>query len=229
MIDNTTDRAFIALAEQLKLPLLQIACLSESKRDDWNDTKLTTSRISRQGLRLIDAYLQARTQAQTNLNLESIDSGAVLYDVAAELTPLAKIQGFDVVIDKRSKQLVMAHAKTLHTMLLLMGICLIEAVDKEHEHSKRIILGTHTSKGGVVVGAFATGVSIGQHVLNVIRKLHGQAYQILPLTNINVGVELVIADELSRQMNTIMKPYRHKSAQGFGSLLSVSNQLQFGI
>lgn len=110
MLDNTTDRAFVALAEQLKLPLLQIAYLSESKLDDWNDAKLTTSRISRQGLRLIDAYLQARTQAQTSLDLASIDSGAVLYDVATELMPLAKVQGFDV-IDKQSKQLVMAHAK----------------------------------------------------------------------------------------------------------------------
>ena len=37
VLDNTTDRAFVALAEQLKLPLLQIAYLSESKLDDWND------------------------------------------------------------------------------------------------------------------------------------------------------------------------------------------------
>ena len=229
MLDNTTNRAFVALAEQLKLPLLQIAYLSESKLDDWNDAKLTTSRISRQGLRLIDAYLQARTQAQTSLDLASIDSGAVLYDVATELMPLAKVQGFDVVIDKRSKQLVMAHAKSLHTMLLLMGTCLIESADSDHVQPKKIILGTHSSKGGVVVGAFATGVNIGQHVLNVVRKLHGQAHQILPLANANIGVELVIADELGRQMDTAMKSYRHNSAQGFGSLLSVSHQLQLGI
>lgn len=79
-------------------------------------------------------------------------------------------------------------------MLLLMGTCLIESADSDHVQPKKIILGTHSSKGGVVVEVHLQPVLTSVSTfLNVVRKLHGQAHQILPLANANIGVELVIA------------------------------------
>lgn len=225
----TTDKAFIALAEQLKLPLLQIAYLAESSQDAESSTSSEIKGISYRALSLIDGYLQARTQAQTALDLTTIDSGSVFYDVVSDLKPFASSRGFDISINKNSKQLITAHVKSLHTMLLLSGLYMIESTDREQSGSRNLVLGAHRVRGGVVVGVFSGGVTIGQQMINILKKLQGRAHQILPMANSDGGVSLVIADELSRQMNTRLRTYKHNSLQGIGAILPISHQLDMGL
>ncbi len=227
--DKVIDKAFIALAEQLKLPLLQIAYLAESSQGNEPSTPIEIKGISYRALSLIDGYLQARTQAQTALNLTTIDSGSVFYDVVSDLKPFASSRGFDISINKNSKQLITAHVKSLRTMLLLTGIYMIESADREQSGSRKLVLGAHRVRGGVVVGVFSGGVTIGQQMINILKKLQGQAHQILPMVNSDGGMGLVIADELGKQMNTSLRAYKHNSLQGIGSILPISHQLDMGL
>jgi hypothetical protein len=216
------DNLFTALAEQLKTPLLQIARLSESQADA---SRIVA--ISHHALRLVDAYTQAQTQAQTKLLLEPINTSAVLYDVAQILTPFAKHLEYDIQVDLRGKGApIMGHWDSLRTMLTLLGASLIEAGSQEDNMEKYLVFGTHRSAKGTVVGVFSSQVALSQRALQLTRQLHGRAVQVVPSLGLAGGAGLAIADKLSEQLSAPLRAYRHNSLSGIGSLLLPSRQLQ---
>lgn len=222
--DNLSDPLFTALAQQLKVPLLQIARLAELSQAT---TLPRISAISDHALRLVDAYVQTQDQFQTKLQFEPIASSAVLYDVAAALQPFAKHLDYDLDIDVSGKGYpIMAHRQSLRTMLTLLGASLIEAGAEDDDAPRRLILGTHNSARGIVVGAFSSQVALTQRVMQLTRELHGKATQAVPSLGLAGGAGLAIADRLGEQMSAPLKSYRHKSMTGIGAMLLPSSQLQ---
>ncbi|MES2971499.1 MAG: hypothetical protein V4702_04205 [Patescibacteria group bacterium] len=222
--DDHSEQLFNALAEQLKTPLLQIARLAEVS----SVNRLPQiSTISAHALRLVDAYVQSNSQNQTKLILEPTTSSAILYDVATMLQPFAKQSDFIIDIDQQGRGVpVMAHRESLRTMLTLLGASLIEAATEQDNTSKRLILGTHRSSQGTVIGAFSSHVELSQRALQLVRELHGRATQVAPTLGLAGGAGLAIADRLSEQMSAPLKAYRHRSLSGIGSMLLPSHQLQ---
>ncbi|HUP26635.1 MAG TPA: hypothetical protein VM124_03265 [Candidatus Limnocylindrales bacterium] len=221
---DQTDTLFTALAEQLKTPLLQIARLSEISESGAN-TRISV--ISEHALRLVDAYMQAQSQAQTKLLLEPFTTSSVLYDVANSLKPFANQYNYDLEIDVRGKSLpVMAHRISLRAMLTLLGASLIEAGSADVIGKRYLVLGTHRSAKGTVVGVFSNQVFLSQKALQLTRQLHGRAVQPIPSLGQAGGAGLAIADRLSHQLSAPLRAYRHQSLTGIGSLLLPSRQLQ---
>lgn len=224
MISDQADQLFTALAMQLKMPLLQIARLSELP---GKNTLNHISVISEHALRLVDAYAQTHAQNQIKLPLEPLASSAVLYDVATMLQPFAKQFDFTIEIDQQGKSVpVMAHRDSLRTMLTLLGASLIEANSEEADVPKHLVLGTHRSAKGIVVGAFSSQIALSQRALQLTRELHGRATQAVPSLGLAGGAGLAIADKLSEQMSAPLRAYRHRTLTGIGSLLAPSSQLQ---
>lgn len=223
-IGDQTDTLFTALAEQLKTPLLQIARLSEMPAG------VATGRISvisEQALRLVDAYIQVNSQLQTKLQLEPLNTSAILYDVANTLVPFAKQHDYDIEIDLRGKSVpIMAHRDSLRSMLTLLGASLIEASSEDEDAERYVVLGTHRSAKGTVVGVFSSQVALSQKALQLTRQLHGRAAQVAPSLGLAGGAGLAIADRLSEQLAAPLRAYRHHSLTGIGSLLLPSRQLQ---
>lgn len=223
-VDPNDTLLFTALAEQLKIPLLQIVRLSEITS---GSSLPRISTISEQALRLVDAFVQSRDQQQMKLNVEPVNTSAVLYDVAQALYPLAKQFDFVVEIDQQGRSVpVMAHRQSLKTMLTLLGTSFIESGSEEENTTRHLILGTHRSARGTVVGAFSPQVKFSQNALEITRQLHGLATQSIPLLGQAGGAGLAIADKLSEQIHAPLRAYRHRSLIGIGSLLSSSHQLQ---
>lgn len=221
---DQTDMLFMALAEQLKTPLLQIARLSEIPA---NKTARRISAISGQALRLVDAYMQAATQTQGQLLLEPVNAGAVLYDAAHALQPFAKQWDYNLQVDQVGRSMpVMAHGNSLRTMLILLGASLIETGLEEDNTKRQITLGTHRTAHGTVIGAFSKHIPLSQRALQLTRELHGRAAQAVPSLGLAGGAGIAIADRLSYQLSAPLKAYRHQSLSGIGSLLSLSKQLQ---
>lgn len=220
MANHEPDPLFAALAEQLKTPLLQIARISESgSRQALTQINL----ISEQALRLVDAF--SRSQDQTALALEPINSSVILYDVAQLIQPLAKATDYQIEIDlSGSGRPIMAHRETLETMLMLLSASLIEG-GTEDDIDRHLILGTHRSSHGVVVGAFSNDSAVSQRALNMTRQLHGRAVQAAPALSSAGGAGLAIADKLSERLQAPLKAYRHRSLSGIGSLFVPSQQL----
>lgn len=221
---ETNDSLFTALAEQLKVPLLQIARLSEL---NGIGTLPRISVISEHALRLVDAYVQSHSQNQTKLLIEPINTSSVLYDVAHALEPFAKQSDCKIEIDQQGKAApIMAHRESLKTMLTLLGASLIEAGTEDDETKREIILGTHRSAKGTIVGVFSSNVALSQRALQLTRELHGRAAQVAPSLGIAGGAGLAIADGLSDQMDARLRAYRHRNLTGIGSLLRPSSQLK---
>lgn len=209
------------------MPLLQIARLSEIPRDG---TLPRISAISEHALRLVDAYVQLHAQHQTKLLLEPLTTSAVLYDVATDLQPFAKQWDYQIEIDLVGRSVpIMAHRDSLKTMLTLLGASLIEAGAEDDEAPRHLILGTHRSARGTVVGAFSSQLSLSQRALQLTRELHGRATQAVPSLGLAGGAGLAIADLLSTQMSAPLRAYRHRSLNGVGSLLLPSHQLQLTV
>lgn len=219
------DQLFMALAEQLKVPLLQIARLSEVS----GEVALPRiSAISEHALRLVDAYSQVNAQNQTKLLLEPLTTSAVLYDVVVQLEPFAKQWDYTIEIDQQGKGVpIMAHRQSLSTMLTLLGASLIESGGEAEDTPRHLVLGTHRSARGIVVGAFSSQVELSQKALQLTRELHGRAAQAAPSLGLSGGAGLAIADQLSEQIHAPLRAYRHRSLTGIGSLLQPSRQLQF--
>lgn len=224
MQGDQTDQLFTALAEQLKMPLLQIARLAELSQDS---TLPRISVISEHALRLVDAYVQLRSQNQLKLLLEPIASSAILYDVANDLEPYAKQWDYKIEIDLQGKGVpIMANRESLKTMLTLLGASLIESGAEDEEAPRHLILGTHNSAKGIIVGAFSNHLAVSQRAIQLTRELHGKATQAVPSLGLAGGAGLAIADKLSEQMSVPLKAYRHRNMTGIGSLMLPSSQLQ---
>ncbi len=216
------DALLTALADHLRMPLLQIARLAEMGRPQ---TLPRISLISEQALRLVDAYVMARSQ--TELELEPLSAGAVMAEVAAVLDGFARDANYHIIIDQTTPTgLVMAHRPTLKMIFLLLGSSIIEAGLEREAIDRRLVFGIHKSSSGVVFGAFNSSLELTQDVINMTRQLHGRARQAAPALGAAGAAGLAIADDLSNHMNSPLKSYRHKSLTGIGSLLLPTAQLQ---
>lgn len=216
------DALLTGLADHLRLPLLQIARLAELGHQR---ALPRISVISEQALRLVDAYVMARSQPQ--LTLEPLSAGAVMADVAHALDSFARAADYKIIIDQTTPTgLVMAHQATLKMMFLMLGSSIIEAGLEREAIDRRLVLGIHRTAKGVVVGAFNSSLELTQDVLHLTRQLHGHAHQAAPALGGAGAAGLAIADNLSQQMQSPLKSYRHKSLTGIGSLLIPTAQLE---
>lgn len=216
------DALLTALADHLRLPLLQIARLSEI---DHIQALPRINNISSQALRLVDAYVMARSQ--TTLELEPTSPGAVMAEVAYQLDDFARAADYRIVIDQTTPTgLVMAHKATLKMMFLLLGTSIIEAGIDREAIDRQLVLGIHRSPKGVVVGAFHSSLELTQDVIHMTRQLHGRARQAAPALGAAGAAGLAIADDLGQQMHSPLKSYRHKTLTGIGGLFAPTSQLQ---
>lgn len=217
-----TDTLLRSVAEQLKTPLVQINQLAELSEP----TSLQSIAVlSTQALRAVDAYLLVR--GQVSFELEPVSLGAVLYDVAHELSPLAAEHNRDIQIDVRGRAVpVMAHKQSLQALLGLLGEVVLQlpSFDSNSPDRGYVTLGVHRSHGGVVAGAFSTETIRFSPAM--VRTLTGRAAQTSPTTGPQGGASLAVADILATRLDTVLKPYRHASLSGLGARMTPSTQLR---
>jgi len=205
------------LAQQLKSPLIQINHIAETAEQ----TALAdVAVLSSQALRAIDAYLLLQ---QAKLSFEPVSIGAVLYDVAHDLSPLARQYNVDIEIDSRGRAgSILAHKPSLQALIALLGEVFVQA---PRQTARPIIIGAHRSATGIVAGVFAQD-SIGQASLTAVRKLRDRT-QGLAETGTHGQASLLIADSLAEALGTTLNAYRHSKVSGLGARLVPSRQLRF--
>lgn len=219
------DRVMLALAEQLKTPLVRIAQLSEAERNEHDEAAMITA-LSRQALQSIDTLIFA--QQQMMFELEPVSIGAVLYDVAHDLSVATRGQNVQVTIDQRGRDMpVMAHAAGLRAALRMTSDVILQLQDSnEQEQPRHIVLGHHRASEGLVVGSFGASTLLTSSSLTTARTLYGRAAQAAPMIGLAGGASLAIADKLAAQLQSVLAVYRHNSVRGLGLRLLLSKQLR---
>ncbi len=225
---NAEDRLLLALAEQLKVPLLQIARRAELLQTARNSkSQLTAIELTADNaLRLIDNYiLSTRLKAEHKVALEPISVSSILHDTAQALSKLADDYHCRVELHMSGRyEPVMAHREGLQAALVSIGHDMIEA---ELQQSKRpvVMLAAHRGKKGIVAGIFGQSEGLTADMFRRSRNLYGHTRQPLNTVSAHPATGIFVADSLLRSMATRLRVAHHHKLSGLAATLLPSEQL----
>ena len=222
------ERLLRALAEQLKLPLLQIAREAELAATN-NDQKAlgSISYTADMALRLVDSYLlSVQLQSLPVLELEPVSISAVLQDTAHRLNQLAKQYDCDLEVHLSGKYgPVMAHRQSLESAFATLGYAFIESMPTA-ENKHKVILGAHRSAKGLVTGLFGNQEGTSADMYRRGMALFGTARQPIPTLSPQSGAGVFVAESLLKNMDATLQVSRHNKLSGLAVTLIQSQQLQ---
>lgn len=218
----------VNLAEQLKLPFIQIQKQAELLSED-NPDIVSIENSASYALQLIDNYLLGLKLNQQKLALERepVSIAAVLYDSGQLLNNLAREYDVKLELNITGKyEPVMAHRQGLESAIVSLGSSLIEAVSAQGESKCVLQLATHRCRYGIVAGVYANNPNLTTDLLRQGRKLMGSARQ--PMVNLtySAGAGIFVADSILNAMSLSLKASRHHRLYGLGAVMKGSRQLQ---
>ncbi len=221
------ERLLKALAEQLKLPLLQIARMAELAHTTGDTASLASiSYVADTALRLVDAFLlSADRQAQEIFQLEPVSVASVLNDTAHKLSSLAAQNDCDIELSLHGKYgPVMAHRESLESAMILLGYGMVGARAHEAERH-RVVLAAHKSAHGLVAGVFDNRPGLSADMFQRGRALYGTARQTMPAVAGSNGASVFVADVLLKAMEAPLRVARHNAFTGLAATFHPSVQL----
>lgn len=215
----------LSVAEELKLPLLQIARQAEQGTADQKSIQATADGA----IKLLDNYaLSVRLQLEpAQLPLEPVSVSSVLYDTGQQLDALAKNYGVELELNVAGRYgTVMAHRQGLESALVSLGASLIEALPALESPRLKLQLASHRSRYGIVAGLYTDTPQLTNAALRRGRRLQRRSRQ--PLTTIShtSGAGVFVADTILQAMSLRLRASRHHRLYGLGTVLPPNNQIQ---
>lgn len=229
---DASARLLESMAEQIKIPLMQIARLSELSR--WRGSQFkqalkTIEETADSSLRFIDSYLLSNQllQKQLTLELEPVSLSSVLNDIAHQLSGYAGRYDCELqlVIDGRFGP-VMAHRQALEAALTSLGQSMIEARSQAEAGDRQVVLAAHRTRGGITAGVYGEVEGLEPNDFKRAAALHGLARQPFAGSSAGSGAGIFIADVILEGMATHLRPARHHKNNGLAATFLPSRQLQ---
>lgn len=225
VVDDSNTRLMRALAEELKLPLMQIARMSELGHLNTGEAMQEIETTASNALRLLDGYILS-TQLlsdQQQLVLEPVSVTAALYDTAQDLYKLSKLydSALDIRVSGKCGQ-AMANARALRAALTSIAYTLISSGVSSKQ---QIILTASKSKQGIITGVSSDNCQFSAQELHLARKLYGNARQSAKTITSNSGAGIYLADRLFSAMESRLKVGHFRSNVGLFARLMASQQL----
>lgn len=226
-----SEQLLLSIAEQLKLPLLQIARTAESSLLKQNTNGLdeiqTTANMA---IRLLDNYLfgaRLALESEYQLQLEPTSVSSVLYDTGQQLDAMAKLYGVELELNIGGKfGPVMANRQGLQSALTSLGYALIEALPNLQPKKFTLQLAAHRCRYGIVAGLYSETEQLTTEALRQGRKLHGHVRQPLATLTHSSGAGVFVADAILQAMDAELKISRHHRLYGLGTVLRPTRQVQ---
>jgi len=225
-----SQELLLGVAEELKLPLLQIARQSELALLHGTADINTIRATARTALQLLDNYVLGVRLAlePQQFPLESISVSSVLYDSAQQLDVFAKSYGVHLELNVAGRYgPVIANRRGLQAALVSIGAALIEALPaQEGSRQLSMQLATHRSRYGVIAGAYTETKALTKETLQRGRRLQGTSRQ--PLLNVSQtsGAGIFVADAILHAMDLKLMASRHHRLHGLATVLQPNHQLQ---
>jgi hypothetical protein len=225
---SLSQELLLSVAEELKLPLMQIARQAEQAQIAGTADLASIQASADGALKLLDNYvLGVRLALQpADFDRESVSVSSVLYDAGQQLDNLAKSYGVDLRLGIAGRFTpVTANRKGLQAALVSLGASLIEALPAQESTQLTLTMATHRSRYGIVAGLYADTKQLSKDALNRGRKLQGASRQ--PLLNIShtSGAGVFVADTILKAMGLHLIASRHHRLYGLGTVLQSNPQL----
>jgi hypothetical protein len=226
------ERLFMSLAEELKLPLQQIArraelglLMGEDKRD-FEYIQVSADNT----LQLLDSYLlslRLAAEPDERFAVEPVCVSAVLHEARQQLTKTAKQYGVGLeLIIQGNYEPVMAHRYALKAALVSLGYTLIEALPAMGSEQLLLHLAAHRTKNGIVAGMYCEAEELTPQVLRCAKELGGSARQSIVSLSPASGAGVFIADAILAAMSSRLRVGRYRKLPGFAVTLLPSKQLE---
>lgn len=224
-----SQQLLLGVAEELKLPLLQIARQAEQAQLSGTADLAAMQVTADTALRLLDNYaLSIRLNLEPQqFDTEPVSVSSVLYDTGQQLDALAKNYGVELELHIAGRYgTVMAHRRGLQAALVSLGAALIEALPALEKPQLKLQLATHRSRYGIVAGLYGETPQLTNVTLQRGRRLQRQSSQ--PLLNLThtSGAGIFVADTILQAMQLRLRASRHHRLYGLGTVLPVNNQIQ---
>jgi hypothetical protein len=225
-----SQQLLLGVAEELKLPLLQIARNAELSMLNGSDNLNIIQATAETALHLLDNYVLGVRLAlePQQFPLESVSVSSVLYDASHQLDVYAKSYGVGLELNIAGKYgPVLANRQGLQAALVSIGAALIEALPALQGPSQlKLQLATHRSRYGVIAGVYADTKQVSNEALQRGRSLQGKSRQ--PLLNLSqtTGAGIFVADTILQAMDLHLMTSRHHRLHGLGTVLQPNHQLQ---
>jgi len=224
-----SEQLLLSVAEELKLPLTQIARKAEQLRLTGETDLSAIQTTADNALKLLDSYIlgvQLRLQPE-QLAPESVSVASVLYDTGQQLDALAKSYGVALELSVTGRfGPVLAHRRGLQAALVSLGASLIEALPAQENPQLKLQLATHRCRYGIVAGLYSETPSLTNQALQRGRQLAGRSRQpLVNLTHTN-GAGVFVADTILRAMNLRLRTSRHHRLYGLGAVMQPNYQMQ---
>lgn len=222
----TDERLLRAMAEELKLPLLQIARQAEMAQVAPDTEALRGIEASaNHALWFVDSYILSRQLAeQAHLELQPVAVSAMLHDAVLLLRGLARQHDCELELKLSGRyEPVMAHPQALQAALVGLGSSLIAAGEPGQKH--RVVFAAHRARGGVVAGVFSEVEGLSQSVFRRGRALYGLANQPISDFSAQGGAGIFVADSLLTSMESTLRVAHHQKLSGLAATLQTSRQL----
>ncbi len=221
--DPAESRLLLALAEELKLPLLHISHQTELYQQQHGIELTNIQASARHALLLLDNYVLVQRLRQQALVLEPVSVSSVLYDVAHALTPLAKQYDCSIQLIIEGKYgPVMSNKPALYSAMTSIGTSFIAA---SQQPKGKLVLAAHRTNGNIAAGAFSGVNGLGDRVLRQGRALYGRARQPLQSFTAHPAAGIFIADEILALLGSELRTAQHNNQKGLAALLTPSRQL----
>lgn len=227
-----SEHLFLTLAEQMKLPLMQILKQAElGVLLGTSSEQLSQVHVNADvALKLIDGYLLSmRLAAEESYTIEqeSVSVASVLYDTAQQLHPIAELYGVKLELSLDGKYgPVTAHRQGLQSALVTLGYALIEALPATNSPQLRLELAAHRCRYGIVAGLYADIDRLTAEALRQGRRLYGDSRQPLPALSHCGGAGVFVADAILNAIGARLKVSHHNRRSGLGAVLQANPQLQ---
>lgn len=224
------------LSDDLALPLLHVKTTMELIEEGRLPKSLrpqlqTISLSAAAGLQLLEAYRLALSHTNhQQLPLEPVAVGAILQDVAHELTPFAKQYATELAVDIRpGLRPVLANQTNLLAAMHCLGISFIrtQAAQDQSVQRRRLVFGAHRSSNQTVTaGLFGDVKGLSEQAIKAARNLSGQAKQPLPAVPLGSAGGVLVADLLCSAIWQPLRSGRHNKLRGLVTDFMVSKQMQ---
>ncbi len=230
--DTTASELFAGLAEQVRLPFLQIAHAAEllDPADDRAQAQQAQQDIqvtARAALQLIDGYLlSTELGVQQELELEPVSLSAVLYDAAQSLWEYARVHDCRLELEISGRYgPVMAHRRAVETALGSLGQGFIDAAVQADVKKPLVKLALRRTGKGISAGAYGAINGLDASSLRQARALKGRSRQPFAAFDGGAGAAVLIADALFACMQAPMYASRLHGLSGLAATLTPSRQL----
>lgn len=223
-----------SIAEQLKMPLIYIARQAELNRVEGAvsaDVLADMQAYADTALRLVDSYvlgLEATNNQRLQLELEPMPLSATLYDIAHDLTPLAKQRNTRIELSLAGKYgPVMANQRGFKAALYSLGTVLSEATEHADDSPAILRIAAHRTPHGIVAGIYIDGLRPINTSMEYAQKLHDKkARRSFTGLRAATGAGVFIADSIFSAMETKLRVSQYRGSTGLAVTLQPSIQLQ---